>query len=215
MIISFSGIDSSGKTTQISLLTSYFQNQGTNVRTVWGKARGTPGVLFIKDLVRGDKNKNFEEKIAYRNLIYQSPVKRKLLLIASILDLWWYFGIYYRLLHLKHAVLICDRYVWDTYVEIKTEFSSISIDRWIIWKIAVILFPRPDISFFLNLPANESLKRDVKKHENTLSIDTLSRKKNKINLYLNLIENNKWTNIIDGLKPIDAIHRSILEALKQ
>jgi hypothetical protein len=59
-------------------------------KKVWGKARGTPGVEFIKKLVRRDKSMSFGKKMEYRAQIYKSFKKKRLLLIASILDLYWY-----------------------------------------------------------------------------------------------------------------------------
>jgi len=211
-LISFSGIDSSGKSTQIDLLYKYCVSNQIKVKKIWGKARGTPGVEFFKKLVRRDKAISFEEKMEYRAQIYKSSMKKKLLLIASILDLYWYFGIYYRLLNLSNRILICDRYIWDTYVEIKNEFTDIDIDKWFIWKIAIFLSPKPKVSFMFTLPAEESIRRDIQK--NDLNVDRLELKREKINLYMALVNQGKWTNVIDGLMPIDEIHRNILEVLK-
>ena len=211
MIISFSGIDSSGKSTQIKFLYNYCERNNIKVKKIWGKARGTPGVEFIKKLVRKDKSMSFEEKMEYRTQIYKSTSKKRLLLIASILDLYWYFGIYYRILGIFNKVLICDRYIWDTYVEVKTEFSDINIDKWFIWKMAIFFPPKPKVSFVFTLPAEESIKRDIKK--NDLAVDSLELKKRKNNMYMTLINQGKWTNIVDGLLPIEVTHRHILEVL--
>lgn len=212
MIISFSGIDSAGKSTQIELLYNYYKQNNIKVNKIWGKARGTPGVLLIKNLIRRDRKMNFKQQMAYRERVYKNPIKKKFLLFASILDLYWYFGIYYRLLDLFYEILICDRYIWDTYIEIKTEFSDINIDKWFIWKIAIFLSPKPKLSFMFTLPAEESIKRDVQK--NALTVDSLKMKKEKIDLYMDLVNQGKWTNVMDGLISIGAIHRNILEILK-
>lgn len=212
MLISFSGIDSSGKSTQIDLLYNYCLNNNIKVRKIWGKARGTPGVEFIKNMVRRDKAMTSDEQMAYRDQIYKSSRKKKLLLFASILDLYWYFGFYYRLLSMINDVLICDRFIWDTYVEIKSEFTDIDTDNWFIWKVAVFLSPTPKFSFIFTLPAEESIRRDIQK--NDLTVDSLELKKNKIELYMNLVKINKWTNVMDGLRPIDATHKEVLGVLK-
>jgi len=83
MIVSFSGIDSAGKTTQIDLLYGYCKSSGVSVKKVWSKARGTPGVLLLKQLVRRDKKMNTEEKAEYRKNVFESPRKQKLLYVAS------------------------------------------------------------------------------------------------------------------------------------
>ena len=62
MIIAFSGIDSSGKTTQIDIFECECKNRGLRVGKIWGKGRGTPGVMLIKGIVRGDRGMSAEQK---------------------------------------------------------------------------------------------------------------------------------------------------------
>jgi len=88
MIVAFSGIDSSGKTTQIDLFEKTCKEKKLCVKKIWGKGRGTPGVMLIKGIVRGDRGMSAEEKKEYRANVYKNSRKRKLLLTASILDLW-------------------------------------------------------------------------------------------------------------------------------
>ena len=61
MLISFSGIDSAGKTTQIEMLLRYCDERGISAKRLWGKARGTPGVEFLKSLVRRERKMTQEE----------------------------------------------------------------------------------------------------------------------------------------------------------
>jgi dTMP kinase len=212
MIVSFSGIDSSGKSTQIDMLYEYCVRNNIKTKKIWGKARGTPGVLFIKKLVRRDKKMSFEDKMEYREQIYKNSKKKRLLLVASLFDLCWYFGIYYRLLSLYNKILICDRYIWDTYVEVKNEFSDIDIDKWFIWKLVILVSPKPKVSFMFAIPAEESIRRDIQKKD--LTVDSLELKHQKINKYMDLVNQDKWTNIMDGLTPVGVIHKNILEVLK-
>ena len=116
MIVSFSGIDSSGKTTQLKLLVKYCDENDIKCRWIWGKARGTPGVEYLKKIFRRDKYMTIDKKMEYRELFYKSSIKRKILLTISLLDLCWYFGIYYNILKYKYQILILDRFVWDTYI---------------------------------------------------------------------------------------------------
>ena len=77
MIVSFSGIDSAGKTTQIDRLHDYCKANKISVKKVWSKARGTPGVILLKELVRRDKKMDDVEKKEYRKTVFQSPKKQK------------------------------------------------------------------------------------------------------------------------------------------
>lgn len=209
MIVSFSGIDSSGKSTQIEFLYNYYIKRNIKVRKIWGKARGTPGVIFVKKLIRKDKNMSIQEKLDYRNQILKSTKNKKILILISILDLCWYFGIYYRILNVFNKILICDRYIWDTYIELKSEFQDIDIDKWIIWKFVILISPKPKESLVFIIPAEESIKRDIQK--NDLIVDDLELKNRKISLYMELIKQGKWTTVLNGLKSIEEIHNNVLE----
>lgn len=211
MIVSFSGIDSAGKTTQVELLMEYFYNHGIKARKVWSKARATPGVVALKALFRKDKGLSEQEKIAYRKNIYRDTQKEKMLYIASMLDLCWYWGIYYRVLNLFYKYVICDRYIWDTYVEINSDFAGISIDKSILWKIVRTISPKPRTSFVFIVPAEVSLKRDMEK--NAAGIEAIEVKKKKIDSYMRCINLNCWTNVMDGLRSVDELQKQVLSIL--
>lgn len=211
MIVSFSGIDSAGKTTQINRLYAYCENNGIRVKKVWSKARGTPGVLFLKELVRRDKKMDAAEKKEYRKNVFQSPKKQKLLYVASMLDLCWYWGIYYRILGATKKILICDRYLWDTYVELNQDFPAVNIDRSKLWKIVKWLAPRPKVSFVFVIPAEVSLARDQQK--NAAGIEDIAVKEKKIATYMQCVKNNCWTHVMDGMNTIEDLHKQVLEAV--
>ena len=211
MIISFSGIDSAGKSTQIDLLCERLRYKKIRAKKVWSKARGTPGVLFLKEIVRRDKHMDITEKIKYRNEVFKNPKKQKLLYIASMLDLCWYWGVYYRILNIFYKYIICDRYLWDTYVELNQDFKDVEIDKSALWKIVKTIAPIPKHSFVFIIPAEISLQRD--KQKNAAGIEDISKKTSKINTYMKCVEQNRWTNVMDGMKSIDELHHSILHIL--
>lgn len=209
MIVSFSGIDSAGKTTQINLLYDYCKKNNIGVKKVWSKARGTPGVLFVKKLLRGDKKMDAEQKKEYRKNVFKSPKKQKLLYIASMLDLCWYWGVYYRFLGWYKKILICDRYLWDTYAEINQDFPAVNIDRSKLWKLVKFLAPRPKVSFVFVIPAEVSLERDHQK--NAAGIEDIEVKKKKIATYMACVDKKCWTHVMDGMDTIENLHEQVLE----
>lgn len=211
MIVSFSGIDSAGKTTQIDRLMEYCIANKISVKMVWSKARGTPGVLLLKELVRRDKKMDAEHKEEYRKNVFQSPKKQKLLYVASMLDLCWYWGIYYRVLGAFHKVLICDRYLWDTYVEINQDFPAINIDNSMLWKLVKWVTPKPKVSFVFVVPAEVSLTRDHQK--NAAGIEDIAVKEKKIATYMACIQQNRWTHVMDGMNSIEELHQQVLSVL--
>lgn len=196
----FSGIDSSGKTTQIDMLIQYCKDNNIEVYKRWSKGRATPGVLWLKKVFSKDTGKdlNREEILEHREANWNNPKKKYLLLVASILDLWWFWGIHYRILDRNHKVFICDRYLWDTYIDFKTEFSEYNVDKWLIWKIAVFLAPKPKHSFMFYITAEESFRRDNDKGDPDR--DELERKREKVKKYEILMEQGKWDTIVSGMQ---------------
>ena len=211
MLISMSGIDSAGKTTQVDLLCDYCKSRGISVKRVWSKARGTPGVLFLKELFRRDKHMNSEDKAEYRQNVYGNIHKKRLLYVASMLDLCWYWGVYSRLLKLRYRVVVCDRYLWDTFVELNHDFQGINISKSILWRLVKAIAPKPCHSFLFVIPAELSIARDRQKH--AAGIEPVEVKKEKIDRYLALAGQGKWTDVIEGTRPAEDIHLQIRNTL--
>lgn len=212
MVISFSGIDGSGKTTQIYLLTDYCNNHGIKYLKRWSKARGTPGIMFLKQLIRRDKKMNQENKLEHRDQIYKSSWKKKVLYVLSMLDLCFYWGVYLRITKHKCKLLILDRYLWDTYVEVSSEFHIANLNRHFLWKLVKFCALKPDVSVLLVIPAEESLRRDLLKGE--ITTDALELKQAKTNMYMMLKEKGVWNTCIDSMTSVEYTHYEILKALK-
>lgn len=211
MIVSFSGIDSAGKTTQIDLLYRYCKEHRISIKKVWSKARGTPGVMFIKELVRKDRYMDTSGKAEYRAEVFANHKKKRLLLIASLLDLLWYWGLYYRLLTLFYKVVLFDRYIWDSLVEMKQDFEGIDFENWFLWKLVKFVAPNPKHSFLFVIPSEVSVARDIAKNDPT--IEDIELKRAKIDRYLALRDEGKWNHVIDGLRTIEDIHEEIKATL--
>ena len=211
MVVSFSGIDGSGKTTQITLLEEYCNKNKILYVKKWSKARGTPGVEFLKSLVRRDRHMTQSLKLEHREEIFRSGWKKGVLYFFSMVDLCWYWGIYYRILRRKYPLVILDRYLWDTFVEVSVEFDKPSLQKSLLWKIVKTVALKPNVSILLTIPAEESLRRDMLKGE--ITTEELSIKRQKIDIYLTLASQNCWSNIVDSTRSIDDTHKLILKAL--
>ena len=105
-MISFSGIDCGGKSTQIEKISEYLKSKGKRCRVIHSRGGYTPMLEFFKTLIRRDRSGSAEEHAKYREEIHGSSKKRKLLLWLSIADLAFYYGIWFRLVELFGTTIL-------------------------------------------------------------------------------------------------------------
>ena len=210
-MISFSGIDGAGKSTQIDMLKKYYNETGKKYTTIWGRGGWTPGLELIKNMVRTDKKMDSKGREQYRLNVHKSTKKRKILLIGAILDLYLYFAVYYRYLSLFKREVICDRYIWDTYADWKVTYSEFNFEEWWIWKLLILIIPYPSKSFLFIISEKESIIRCSTKIDDTYESEEV--KQRKIEIYTELINKNKWTHVIKGDQNIEEIFNQVKGAL--
>lgn len=208
-IISFSGLDGAGKGTQISLIEKYLTENKIRYKTIWARGSWTPGMEVVKKMVRQDKGFSEEQKAEYRKEARTNPRKQKIILILSILDLYWFFGVYYRFIALTGRVLICDRYIWDTVVDFRVNFSLYNFEKWTIWKLLLELIPTPTPSFMFVISAAQSVERGLQKQE--AHMESIEVKILKAEEYFKLVDKKKWSNVIDGNLEVNKIHEIVKE----
>lgn len=206
-MITFSGIDCSGKSTQIAIIKDDMQKKGRKVEVIWSRGGYTPWVEAIKTLVRPDKHYSEEQKKAYRESISSNSWKSKLLLLASIWDLARYYGIAFRFKELFGTTIICDRYIWDTYIDFKLKFSRFDFEKWLSWKLMLKIIKKPDHSIIFTIPAEESMRRSDLKNDPHPEPYELRVKR--IGYYMDEIAKNRWEHVIDAQKSIDDVAEQV------
>ena len=167
MIISFSGLDAAGKSTQIALLRKKLIADGARVKVIWARGGYTPGFEFLKKCLRhfskgGLPKSGHGEK---REAIIGKPVIQKIWLIVAIVDLAIFWGIYLNFFRFLGVNVICDRYVEDTSLDFERNFPDVDIVRWWTWSILKIIVPKPSASFIFLIDPELSLERSKSKGE--------------------------------------------------
>ncbi len=167
MIIVFSGTDGAGKSTQIERLVGCYSKQRRNSCYLWARGGYTPGFSLIKRLLRllaGNKLPTAGVSNNREVMLKKGSVARLWLRLA-ILDLILFYGLYARFLHYRGKVVICDRYIEDTYLDFTRNFGNDFQPQGLLWRALVLLAPRPSKAFLLTVPVDVSLYRSTLKHE--------------------------------------------------
>ena len=167
-MIVFSGLDGAGKSTQIDLLKSYIKNKHSRVELFWSRGGYTPGMQFLKDLIRISKrSKTLSEQSQskIREKSFSNPLIRKLWLSVAIVDLLFFYAIYLRIKAIFGYIIICDRYIIDTQIDFKLNFPQENIEKWLLWKILLVFSKKPKKHFVITIPVNESIRRSALKYE--------------------------------------------------
>ena len=167
MLLTFSGLDGAGKSTQICLLVDWFENNGNKVNCLWARGGYTPGFESLKRILRLVIGKNLPApgKSVSRKKKLARPWVAKLWLTIAIVDLIFFWGGYLRFQQLRGHVVICDRYLDDTKLDFKQNFPHVKFESMFVWRLMELIAPKPDVSILLWVPVEKSIERSLSKSE--------------------------------------------------
>jgi len=206
-MISFSGIDCSGKSTQIELITKEYEKRGIRYQVIWSRGGYTPGISLFKKIIKGNKKVDKVESLKYSENIHESLRKRKILFIASMIDLCFYYSIVFRIKELFGKNVICDRYIWDTYIDFKIKYPESNFENGFWWRLILKVMLKPQKSFILLLPAKESMYRSTLKEEPFP--EPINIRETRISMYIEEVSKERWQHQIDATKSIAEVFSAI------
>jgi dTMP kinase len=214
MLITFSGIDGSGKSTQIALLMKYLKNIDKKPIYLWTRGGYTPHLEFLKKVIRkvGGKNVPSSGDNIQRDQTFKKKWIRVIWLFFALLDLGWIYGIKVRWWLFWGRTIVCDRYLIDTLIDFKLNFPEETITEWRLWKFVRQITPVPDIDFLLLIPVDVSLSRSEAKKEPFS--ESLSVREKRYNMYQAFAQHESWK-VMDGTEPIEKIYSIILDEIEQ
>ena len=209
-MISFSGIDCSGKSTQIELLEKHLNKKNIPYQVIWSRGGYTPGIEFVKRVIRRGRQSTKEERIANSEQVNSDSKKRRVLFIASLIDLWFYYSIVLRIKGINKLIL-CDRYIWDTYIDFKMKYPEYRFEKGFWWNLTLKTMVKPSPSFCFFISAEESMRRSELKEEPFP--EPVEVREERINWYLKELKHNRWDNKIDATKPINIVFADVRNAI--
>lgn len=167
MLITFSGLDGAGKSTQIQRLEQWCERNNKKVVCLWARGGYTPGFEWLKKMLRLFLGRRLPPPgtSAVRLEKLARPRVARIWLGLAMVDLMLYWGIYLRYQRLRGRAVICDRYLDDTRLDFRRNFPAILFERSVLWRLLTWITPRPDASFLLWVQVAESLRRSREKGE--------------------------------------------------
>lgn len=209
LLITFSGLDGAGKSTQIEWLKNDLQQRGYVTRIVWARGGYTPGMEGLKRLARRLLRRKLPPSghSAQRTQTFSISWVRRLWLSLAILDLTWLYSVRLRWWKRHGQAVICDRYVWDTLIDFRLNFPREGVERWWLWRLLMRSMPKPDAAFVILIPVEESLRRSDLKGEPFRDSSTMLTKR--LEYYRDLSKSVSWR-VLDGNQPVPHLSSCIL-----
>jgi len=211
-LLTFSGLDGAGKSTQIELLRGRLRARGLETTVVWVRGGYTPIFSRLKGLARraGGRHVPPPGPGERRSEAFGRPWLRRAWLVAALLDLMWLLAVRVRILRGRGRIVLCDRYLVDTLIDLRLNFPMEPVERWWLWRAVERLAPRPDAAFVLLVPVAESERRsDLKGEPFRDSREVLSAR---LAHYRALAPRSHCT-ILDGSQPAAEIAATIAAAI--
>lgn len=161
-VISFSGLDGSGKTTLITRVQNRLEDEGYSVvmLTIYDHASFYAVIRRIRDYFLENNKKHKDEPIeknievkrtkSYIYKIIRSKSLKRILFFLDIITL-----IFIKILYIgRKKVLLMDRYFYDSLLDVLNE----DFNRRLL-KIVVCLLPKPNLSVFVDVPGEVAFSR--------------------------------------------------------
>lgn len=166
-LITFSGVDCSGKSTQLEILEAELRGRGVDVARVWNRVGYTAWFQALKDGVRRFRPGALPaQKTSFGpHKELAQPRTRTAWFVAAAADLTRLYSVTIARLLRQGTVVLCDRYLADSHVDLLLHFPEVDLPSTLTWKAVVKLAPAPDLSLFFDVPLHVALARAEEKQE--------------------------------------------------
>jgi dTMP kinase len=204
LLITFSGLDGAGKSTQIDLLMDRLQREGLPPIYLWTRGGYTTFFERLKAGLRRFSGQALPPPghSARRAEALGKVWVRRVWLTLALLDLLRVYGLQVRWWRGRGRAVVCDRYLWDTLVDLRLHYPQELVERWWLWRLLVWATPPPDAAFLIVVPVAESVRRSKVKDEPFQ--DPPELRAQRLNNYQVLGRELGWQ-VLDGQRPREVL----------
>lgn len=205
-VIVFIGLDGSGKTTLSKKLKRILESEFTvKCKYVWVKfGESIIGAILNKNKKRKTKTKMIEKSKGNPFKLTSNKFILYIYLYYLLFEHWIRIILHVRIPHMLGKTVLCDRYYFDTIVDIVVNFDfsyekSKNISK------CLIGMPKPDLIFYVKVPADIAYQRKKDIYE----IDYL---RDRYRIY-SIFEKNPKVIVLDGTLTVGKLEKQIRDVI--
>jgi thymidylate kinase len=207
-LIVLSGLDGSGKSTQTALLAEHLRTEGIPATEVWNRWKPALSAVFIRLAKRYLKAREILKDGDYRGFTDAKKREMRSNWRRSLWQLlvWGEYAVQARMRLFAHGAkgttVLCDRYVYDTLIDIAVNFSVAPADLENLMDHRLLsLFPKPAVVIFIDIDPETGAER---KSDGTPMAYLADRRK-----YYASLARMLDAPIVNGGSPIESVASSI------
>jgi len=221
MLVSVSGVDGSGKSTQAKAVQHAFDQCAIKTRCVWsrgGSSSLAAGMIRLGKRMAGVKTDSSQlagrsgdevGKEHAREQLFRRPLARRLWPWLILVDLTWSYLRRVRLPLWRGRVVVCDRYVPDALAEMGGRLKNERIADTLTGRLLRWLNPRSRKAYYLELDPDAARNRQPAE----LQQGTLELAERQFAVYNRLLERNDFHAVDGDLAPESISDRIVYETL--
>lgn len=213
VLICLSGIDGCGKSTQIARLKEFYLNQQQPVAQVWSRVGYTAGMEALKKSLRWLLGRRLppsgrsERRAA---LLKMGPIQRWWIAV-SLIDIFALYAIVLRWRRLRGEVVLCDRYLWDSLIDLHMAFPNCPVESHPLWRLLAKCAAYPDLAVFFRIPLEDSERRSLAKGDPFP--DAPADRARRFRWYETMCGRGVWRSV-DGTEPPEKITQKLISMVE-
>lgn len=212
-LITLSGIDCAGKTTQIDLLVDALRNQGLSVAEFWYRPGYSPELDTLRSWIRRRSPDTLpapgRASVGREEAFSRAGVSQAWVAVA-LCDMALQYAVKLRTLLTMHDVVICDRYLADAALDFEMRFPDMEVPDSVWFHLVKSVCPQPDLNIVLTISHEEMLARmEIKQEPFPDPPETRDRR---FDAYMALADS-PGVEAIDAEQEIEQVHRDIISRL--